>query len=104
MALRTSRLELLDLSYNIISNVELLFSQRLIDDGDPDYREEGPGFEGNLNQVETAFEGDYRYRFADEGDDIFGAFWTFEGLRAGQHAGRAGRARTRIRTSLRARS
>jgi len=67
-------LELLDLRHNMISDVEPLFSQRLIDDGDAGYREEGEGFAGNVNDVDAAFEGDYRFRYLGEDGEVFGSF------------------------------
>jgi Leucine-rich repeat (LRR) protein len=78
-------LELLDLRYNMVSDVEPLFSQRLIDDGDSGYREEGAGFTGNVSDVDAAFEGDYRFRYVAEDGELFGAFWTFEGLAPGDY-------------------
>ena len=63
--------------------MEALFGERLIDDGDAGYREEGSDFQGNLSRVEEAFEQDYRFRFEDGSDQFFGAFWTFQDLNSG---------------------
>ena len=76
-------LTLLDLRNNNIRNIEALFGQRVIDDGDAGYREEGIGFQGNLSPVATAFEDDYRFGYIDSTDEVFGAFWTFEDVSPG---------------------
>ena len=76
-------LKLLDLRNNDIRNIEAIFGQRVVDDGDDGYREEGAGFQGNLSPVSTVFEDDYRFRYVDTGDDVFGAFWTFEDVSPG---------------------
>ena len=79
-----SRLEFLDLSNNAIRNVEALFGQRIVDDGDAGYSEVGGGFISNLTPVASAFEGDYRFR-AVAGDEVFGAFWSFNDLLPGDY-------------------
>ncbi len=78
-------LELLDLRNNAISDVAALFGQRVIDDGEPGYREDGAGFLGNVSPVATAFEQDYRFRQVEGDSDLFESSWTFEDLEPGTY-------------------
>ncbi len=80
---RLDELRVLDLRNNAIQKVEALYGERVIDDSDSGYRELGSGFQGNLSPFAGAFEGDYRFRYVGVGDEVFGAFWTFEDVSSG---------------------
>ena len=90
-----SKLEFLNIAENAVRNVETLFGQRIIDNGDlgdpdgdgvltPLFGETGTGFDGNLNPTDAALGGDYRFRFVESGD-IFASSWSFENLPEGDY-------------------
>ena len=84
-------LEVLRLDGNAISNIEDLAGQRIIDNGDtgivgtidPVPAFTAPGWSGNLNPVNAAFEGDYAFR--NGVDDSHAAKWTFGDLQPGSY-------------------
>ena len=73
-------LEVVRLDNNLISNIEDLAGERLVDNGDAGYTSNG-GWLQNLHPTAAAFEGDYEFRYGS--DDDTQATWTFTQLDPG---------------------